>query len=466
MKEILFILFLCVTNAFFVKAQQPTLWQSVPLDFNDFYLGNTSGPWVMYYDSVTDASYIAGTFQKIGDSSCNVVRLDSNGYTLLPPSPLPYTYDIIRYHGKIYFAGPGLATWDGQNWAVLDTTVGVGRFEVHQDSLWAAVELPGYVSSVAKWTGSSWQNMYHADTLTEGGWAIHDIAFYKGELYIGGNLNNIDHPDISEIARFNGTKWTDVGHFQDGDLSDVRRLMVWKDTLYVAGSFRESDGSPGNGIAKWDGDHWHRLSGGVLQSSIPAVTDMMVLNDNLYITGWFYWVDGMQPPIISMIDLAKWDGHQWCTMGTHPDNVIFTLGRFRDSLFIMGSFNHLNGDSMRRMAKWIGGDYTDSCAQPDTTTGIADQPALATKSLSVFPNPAAGILNVCFQCGQLAERAGEIVVTDVIGRVVLRKAIYLYAGDNHHRLAINDLSPGMYFLRIKGKDYSLATKFIKQKTSQ
>jgi len=444
---------------------QQGLWQSLPLDFNDIYLSNTSGPEVMYYDSVADASYIAGTFQKIGGTLCNVVELDENGFTLLPPSPLPYTYDVARYHGKLYFSGPGLATWDGLTWALLDSVNDVGKLMIHNDSLWALVSLhsdSGNITTVATWKNDSWINMYHADTII-GEWTPYDLTFYKNELYIAGNINNIQHLEINEIARFDGTRWRDVGNFQDGSLDDVRKLLVWQDTLYVAGAFEEANGSPGNGIAKWDGHNWHRLNDGVWQNGGPAITDIKVFNNELYACGWFYWVDGIQQGL-GFHGFAKWDGNRWCTLGTTANNVPFTMGLFKDSLFLMGGFDSLNNQPMRYMAKWIGGDYTDSCSRPDTTTGITYQPVLATKSLSVFPNPATGWLNIQYDAPMAAatEPLAQISILDLTGRLIQAKSVKIFKRDNHFRLNTTGLSPGMYFLEISNGKTRRTVKFVKR----
>lgn len=451
--------FVAFFSCFFAARAQTTLWESLPLDFNE-------KPWVIYYDAVEDASYVGGTFTTVGDSACNVVRIDENGYTLLPFSPLGTQYDMLRYDDKLYVSGSGgLVSWDGNDWTFIDSINDVGSMTLHEGHIWAVVNMntdTGTLRTVARWNDTFWINTYRADTLV-GEWTIRDLVFFQGELYIAGNLNPSDYPEIKEIARFDGTRWRDVGEFQSNALASVWRLVVWNDTLYVGGQFDEISGSPGNGIAKWDGQQWHRLNNGVWQGGGPAITDIAVFNNELYVTGWFYIVDGINQGYDDWTSkgFAKWDGSRWCTLGTAASNVMVTMGNFRDELYIMGGFDSMNNEPMNRMAKWIGGDYADSCSEAGV--GIDELNVSNHQySLQLFPNPASAELTLQFK----QEHPGSVglAIKDIAGRTVRREAPRYYnEGEKKLELDVSSLVPGMYLVTLYGETFRQSQKLVIQR---
>jgi hypothetical protein len=453
-----FLLF-CFLICFLGLKAQPALWESLPLDFNDF-------PRVMYYDSVDDVSYIAGAFTQVGNDTCNVVKWDGNSYTLLPTCPLHSISCLIRYNGKLYAGGSGqvnLACWDGNSWTSLDSTNStlVLCFLPYQGKLLVGGNFNSIggsgIGSVAAWNDTAWSDVYQVDTLLgSSGWSVTSLAEYQDQLYVAGNLNPSNHPEIKEILRFDGTHWTDVGGFQSGNLSYIEGLLVWKDTLYACGLFDETVGSPGNGIAKWDGAHWHKLNNGVMQGGAPAVTDIKIFKDELYITGWFYIVDDINQGL-GFKGFAKWNGSQWCTLGAVADNVILSMGNFRDSLYVMGGFDSLNNEPMQYMAKWIGGDYTDSCSSGGV--GIPDMVSRDASVFRVFPNPASTGLMVEYE----KSHPGKTVVTikDVLGRTVLRQnAFRQRIGLQNLELDVSGLRPGLYWITVSDIEKRYSRKLM------
>ena len=405
----------------------------------------------MFYDAVDEVSYITGTFSMVGDDSCNMIKWDGHTFTLLPQVPIPYNITTLaRYKDKIYAGGGnGLASWDGTSWMYIDDA-SVFNLYVHDDKLYVAggfSEIGGSpIGSLASWNDTTWSDVFRFDTFANPvtTW-LKSVSFYQGQLYVAGNINSNDGTNYN-IVRFDGSQWRDVGGQIQGIQGPfVNDLLVWNDTLYVGGAFREEDGGPGNGIAAWDGTTWHRLLGGVTYNDNPSVADMMVLNDELYVTGWFWAVNGIDLHIPDMFTgFAKWDGSEWCTLGTIGDGILYNLGNFRDSLYLMGGFEQLNGDSMRYIAKWIGGDYTDSCSAESPSSIIAS-PAEQENLMAIYPNPAKDVLNIRWRgdgSGMLSLR-----VYDRLGRVVLKKEI-LPVPHQLNRLPVAHLTSGLYLLQV------------------
>jgi hypothetical protein len=102
-----------------------------------------------------------------------------------------------------------------------------------------------------------------------------------------------------------------------------------------------------------------------------------------------------------------------------------------------------------------------------TTTGalntgnISQQGMLMeTTGWKVFPVPARNYVNYSFT-SSVAGKA-HITVTDISGRTLKTEAIQVIGGFNNMRLDLSGILPGVYFLRMTGKDHSQVSKIIIQ----
>ncbi|MCC6841299.1 MAG: hypothetical protein IT230_14160, partial [Flavobacteriales bacterium] len=95
--------------------------------------------------------------------------------------------------------------------------------------------------------------------------------------------------------------------------------------------------------------------------------------------------------------IAKWDGHRWCSFAgvlQHASGIasrITNMAIWRDSLHICGDFSTIDGEPVRQVAQWIGGDATGECS----TVGIQEADN-RPHDLVVTPMPIAGAWTVQF----------------------------------------------------------------------
>lgn len=355
---------------------------------------------------------------------------------------------MIRYKDKLYVAsyGNGLACWDGASWTVIEPVGSYLNLKVYDNKLYAmgwhnanAVNLPH--SAVVVWNDTVWTGLPGIDSiLEEWGGLVTDIAFYKGKVYVGGNWYNPAYPDKHDLMMHDGNSWQQVGFFGGDGMGDVRKLLVWRDTLYVAGMFLESPIIPGNSIAAWDGAQWHRLQQGVRSNSTGggAIDAMTIYNDELWVGGMFYIING-RFVATNYGNVAKWDGSRWCTMGSRSTGVISNFGRWKDELFAVGNIFVDNDMSKYRFIKWTGGNYTDTCIQNFSTgIGSTDQ---EHNSLQVFPNPASTIISIKYS---KAFRIGNCTIMDLSGRVMQTAVITPRLAD----IDIKALAAGSYILSL------------------
>lgn len=417
------------------------------------------------------------------------------GGGVLGPLAGPYSPGVVRWDGQeLYTVGCGfeydcvspitsgslgvpvmaLEFWNGDLYAggVFDESIGVvvnriARWDA-ADSLWKPLQnglsgpvysLRSYpdglyaagwfeyandtleVNGLARWDGSTWHKVHDLPKLNPNDInGINDLAYYQGELYIGGEFSGTN--DRRDIAKWDGTAWVDVDGGFLGVFSTVNKFAVHDGLLYIAGSFANyppygHPDNPGNGIVTWDGSTWDDLAGGTSGSSNATVTRMVWLRDTLHVVGLFGRIGGAPTGRI-----ARWDGQRWCSLVPpdyfYPD--IGPIGVFRDTLYVGGSFTVAGPDSINRVAKWVAGSYVDSC-QVFVGVGPEHQDAQEPSGLSLHPNPAEEVVTV--SRGGRPLPGVPYVVHDALGRLVGSGRT-----DVVSTLDVRYLVPGAYAVRV------------------
>src|SRR5687768_9578103 len=133
----------------------------------------------------------------------------------------------------------------------------------------------------------------------------------SGNLYIGGNFHTTGDGFATNIAKWNGNRWSALGSgISGGNLKPIGAcyaLAVSGSDLYVGGHFTRAGGTQAYHIAKWNGTNWSALGTGVSDS----VYALAVSGSNLYAGGNFTTAGGMPARRI-----AKWDGSSWSALGS------------------------------------------------------------------------------------------------------------------------------------------------------
>jgi hypothetical protein len=355
---------------------------------------------------------------------------------------------LVRWNGDLYAGGDittsngvlinHVARFDGTNWQPLagGTDGPVRSLRAFSDGLYAAGWFT-YADTVlanglARWDGTRWHRVHNLPDITPSTPLnyINDVAVFQGTTYICGNFRGPQDSGRHCLAYFNGSEWVGIGDGFQGSLTKLLTMEVHDSLLYIAGAFA-NDGlwgpttNPSNGVVAWDGLNWVDLAGGTLGSSLPWVTDIAWRRDTLYASGDFDHIGGVDAG-----HLAYWDGHRWCSMAPYdPDTYIGALAFFRDTLFMAGIFyNEL--DTVRGVAKWLGGAHVEACGVP---VGLPE-PGLTTE-FHVYPNPAEDLLQWTAEPGNI-----NALVLDATGRVV--------RSEQHAqgRLALHGLATGCYTL--------------------
>lgn len=219
--------------------------------------------------------------------------------------------DVLYMGGTSYYAGgvvsPGIFKWDGVEYHA----VGCG-FNWDCESQLGGVASPNPVFSLAMWNGE----------LYAGGY----LVTWSGEYQLNG------------IARWDGVQWNPLaGGLSLGQGNGVKRLRSMPDGLYVTGVFTHADDTlEVNGLARWDGEQWHKVYD---LPKFSSGSSPNIINDVAWYDGKI-WIGGNFAGS-GVSDLAFYDGTEWTTVGNGLLGVFSTVNVLyvRDGLlYIGGSF--------------------------------------------------------------------------------------------------------------------------------
>jgi Secretion system C-terminal sorting domain len=296
------------------------------------------------------------------------------------------------------------------------------------------------IKCIARWNGTTWDAFGTENPLLkENSDAIHNVEFYKGRYYFGGNYEI--NQDWKEIISWDGSQWLAL----DGGLKGeawVNDLQVYKGLLFVAGKYFEAAGNVADFLMAWDGNQWIDPFPNVQFTN--QVKSLEVIDDKLYIVGGGHYFPGGP----SLRTLAHYDGQTFCSFGTGYEYPVILAG-YDNRIFVTGGGFITATDTVMYLAEWIGGTTTDICI----TQPIAiEKPKPKNPKITLSPNPTNGIFVVTLNA--LTSSEIKIQITDVTGRIVAQQTA-AHAGAEGKITVPFDLShcaPGVYFGRVECGD--------------
>lgn len=323
--------------------------------------------------------YVTGDFHTSGsnplDSNPNIARWDGSdwtglGFVSLEGWSLAYSNGDLYLGGAIYSAeniwATGIAKWDGTLWSPLDDGPAKGlnddakALAVFGDNVLVggsfvrAGQTP--VDKITSWDGNDLTALGAGVTdifaaFYDNG-RVEDIATIGQNVYVGGFFSGIGGIEANSLAKWDGNQWSDMN---GGVLSDptyagsVFDMEVVGDELYIAGSFNSVAGVSANSIAKWDGMQWADLGGNL---SIAGIYDLEIVGDELYIGG-IIQLDGDS----TFVNIAHWNGNQWEPMGDGFNDEVYALAVHDGDLYAGGRFTMSGTMAVNHIARWDGTEW-------------------------------------------------------------------------------------------------------------
>src|SRR5271168_4322216 len=93
----------------------------------------------------------------------------------------------------------------------------------------------------------------------------------------------------------------------------------------------------------------------ILQIKYCGINTMKVINNNLYIGGWFDSVAGFPS-----MGIAQWNDTNWSSLNFPNLKDFFTIEaicEYQGSIYVGGTFNNTTNDSISNILKWDGKNW-------------------------------------------------------------------------------------------------------------
>jgi hypothetical protein len=189
------------------------------------------------------------------------------------------------------------------------------------------------------WDGVNWKIEGPGRISDFNGEAITCICVVGTDVYIGGNFTTLGSEPIAYLAKWDGNSWSSVGGGVNGQ---VRALAVDENlNLYVGGSFNQAGGDTANNIAMWDGTNWSPLEdqgGNGVNNNVNAIA---VDTSGIYIGGGFTTAGGFN----NIRFAAKYNNQgSWESMGVQWNTgAVYSIAIAPDHIYLGGAFYTFNG---------------------------------------------------------------------------------------------------------------------------
>ena len=131
-----------------------------------------------------------------------------------------------------------------------------------------------------------------------------------GDIYVGGGFLTADDVIVNYVARWDGNAW----HSLRGGLNNSVMALVFDShgNLYVGGTFTDAGGDPdADRIAVWDGSDWSSIGGA--GSGLGSAVKAIAFDASGHLVAGGDFTDAGGDPDADRI--AVWNGSQWSSIG-------------------------------------------------------------------------------------------------------------------------------------------------------
>ena len=190
--------------------------------------------------------------------------------------------------------------------------------------------------------------------------AARALASAGTDLYVGGDFRRVGELAASGIAKWDGRRWSALAGGVNGSVWAIAARGRY---LYAGGDFTRAGGRPARGVARWDGRAWRELGGGVgggRENAAASVYALALVGSDLYVGGDFSTAGGT-----AASGIARWDGQAWHAVeggvrtGIYPGVVRAFAARGGD-LYAGGEFRTAGNATAYNVARWDGASWSVS----------------------------------------------------------------------------------------------------------
>lgn len=321
-------------------------------------------------------AYVGGDFTSIGGISANrVAHWDGTNWFPLGQGisdgsvmALARGSDGVVYAGGQFQKAGGVvvsnvAKWNGTNWVALgsgiigDTVyVAVRALAVGDDNTVYAGGAFGSAGgtaarNIARWNGSTWSGLRQGlirPTAPSGLGLVLSLATNGKHLYAGGSFDVAGATAVHNVARWDGTSWSDLaGGLTSTKYSvSVYSIACRGSDVYFGGVFSQAGSIAADGVASWNGANWSGFPGG----SERFAYGIALLGDDLIAGGASVSISGGLTN-----SLSAWTGSGWSPLGrglAGEPPAVSLLAESRGRLLVVGQFSKAGGIPAANSAIW------------------------------------------------------------------------------------------------------------------
>ncbi len=294
------------------------------------------------------------------------------GWDQYPVFQTNTVYGVFEHDGVVYRGGWfSLFRWTGSDWETFgggiggdDGTLFAADFAIYETDLVVGGHFPTaggiVVNSIATWDGTTF------GTVGSGvGGEIKALVVYDGDLIAGGRFSRAGEVSARNIARWDGSTWHAMGSgvydaIPDGTTDGVQDFVVWRGDLYVVGDFTHAGSGEVSYIARWNGSTWSDVGGGIsmIDGGPTGLRGVDVHDDNLVIVGALDFAGG-----VAAINIARWDGVSWSPVGSGSDpyggfldlrQAALSVASYNGLLYVGADFSEAVNPRAEAVAVWDG----------------------------------------------------------------------------------------------------------------
>ncbi|ULY68549.1 DUF2793 domain-containing protein [Chlorella virus XW01] len=212
-------------------------------------------------------------------------------------------------------------------------------------------------ANIARWNGSTWSNL--GSGLTGGIPVCNALAVdSNNNIYAGGEFTTAGGVACANIARWNGSTWSNLGSGLAGGIPVCYALVVDRNgNLYVGGQFTTAGGVACANIAMWNGSTWSALGTGLTGGTPICFALAVDSNNNIYAGGKFTTAGG-----VACANIARWNGSTWSALGTGLTGgipVCYSLAVDINNVYAGGEFTTAGGVACANIARWNGSTWSN-----------------------------------------------------------------------------------------------------------
>lgn len=418
--------------------------------------------------------FIGGGFTSVRETSrTGIAKVDTSGGGLLNwNARLNNTVlSILPQGNTVYVAGAFTTVNNGTSrprLAALDaSTAAPSSWNPNPDNVVRVIEINNnkiYVAGNFTNIGGQQRNRLAALDLSTGNaesWnpnangTVRSFAINQNTMYVGGEFTQIGTETRNSIAAINLASGTTT-NWNPNSNHIVQKLLVDGGTLYVGGSFDSIGGQKRTGFAALNLNNGNATS---LNFNLSGVATAIEANgSNLYVGGLFSSATGgnrnnFSP--FSVCNVNNTTSVSGSTITANQTNATYQWINCNSSNApIAGatsqSFTPTENGRYAVIVNVNGCIDTSNCVEVNLTS-INE---VANNSMLLYPNPATTAFSIAN-----IEVGTRILMLDITGKVLIDEV----AKHDAHTISTNNLTRGIYFVRVEHNGHTAQKKLLVEK---